>query len=175
METEKLRGIFNSEGQKVIICLPQVIQENIMEIVLIKEVSDEVVEVFQQLVPQLSSSAVPPSRAQIAEMVAGHEISLFAARDAENGGKIVGMLTLVTFRIPTGIRSWIEDVVVDESARGKGVGEALTRAAIDKAAELGAKTVDLTSRPSREAANRLYQRVGFELRQTNFYRYTLEK
>ena len=76
--------------------------------------------------------------------------------------------------IPTGVRAWIEDVVVDTSARGKGAGEALTRAALERAAELGAKTVDLTSRPSREAANRLYQRVGFVLRQSNLYRYTLE-
>jgi ribosomal protein S18 acetylase RimI-like enzyme len=108
-------------------------------------------------------------------MVAGREITLFAARDNENNGKILGTLTLVTFRIPTGIRSWIEDVVVDDAARGKGLGEALTRAAVKRAGELGAKTVDLTSRPSREAANRLYQRVGFVLRETNFYRYSLEK
>jgi ribosomal protein S18 acetylase RimI-like enzyme len=146
-----------------------------MEIIIINEVTDEIVEAFQRLVPQLSSSATPPSRAQIAEMVAGREITLFAARDNENNGKILGTLTLVTFRIPTGIRSWIEDVVVDDAARGKGLGEALTRAAVKRAGELGAKTVDLTSRPSREAANRLYQRVGFVLRETNFYRYSLEK
>jgi ribosomal protein S18 acetylase RimI-like enzyme len=80
----------------------------------------------------------------------------------------------VTFRIPTGVRAWIEDVVVDEAARGKGAGEALTRRALERAAELGSKTVDLTSRPTREAANRLYQRVGFELRHSNLYRYNLK-
>jgi ribosomal protein S18 acetylase RimI-like enzyme len=88
-------------------------------------------------------------------------------------GRIVGSLTLAVFRIPTGIRAWIEDVVVDESARGHGVGEALNRAALAEAKRRGAKTVDLTSRPSREAANRLYLRIGFVARETNVYRYDL--
>jgi ribosomal protein S18 acetylase RimI-like enzyme len=93
---------------------------------------------------------------------------LFAAR---RGTEIVGLLTLVVFRIPTAVRAWIEDVVVDESARGSGVGEALSRAALAEAVRRGAKTVELTSRPSREAANRLYQRIGFVRRDTNVYRY----
>jgi len=80
------------------------------------------------------------------------------------------MMTLVVFRIPTGVRAWIEDVVVDEAARGRGVGEALNRVAIQRAHDAGARTVDLTSRPSREAANRLYSRLGFEQRDTNVYR-----
>jgi len=143
-----------------------------MEIALLTEVTDEVVEAFSRLLPQLSSSAAIPSRLQLQE-IADND-SFFIARDPELNGQIVGSLTLVTFRIPTGVRSWIEDVVVDTSQRGKGIGEALTRAALQRAADLGAKTVDLTSRPSREAANRLYQRVGFELRQTNLYRYNLE-
>ena len=143
-----------------------------MEISLLTEVTDEVVEAFAQLLPQLSSSAVTPTRAELQE-IADND-SFFIARDPESGGRIVGSLTLVTFRIPTGVRSWIEDVVVDTAMRGKGIGEALTRAALRRAAELGAKTVDLTSRPSREAANRLYQRVGFELRQTNLYRYDIQ-
>jgi len=143
-----------------------------MEITLLTEVTDEVVEAFSRLLPQLSSSAAIPSRLQLQE-IADND-SFFIARDPELNGQIVGSLTLVTFRIPTGVRSWIEDVVVDTSQRGKGIGEALTRAALQRAADLGAKTVDLTSRPSREAANRLYQRVGFELRQTNLYRYNLE-
>lgn len=143
-----------------------------MEISLLTEVTDEVVQAFARLLPQLSSSAVVPSREQLQE-IADND-SFFIARDPDSGGQIVGSLTLVTFRIPTGVRSWIEDVVVDTSMRGRGIGEALTRAALIRAAELGAKTVDLTSRPSREAANRLYQRVGFELRQTNLYRYNLD-
>lgn len=143
-----------------------------MEISLLTEVTDEVVQAFTQLLPQLSTSAVIPTREQLQE-IADNE-SFLIARDPEQDGKIVGSLTLVTFRIPTGVRAWIEDVVVDTSLRGRGIGEALTRAALERAAELGAKTVDLTSRPSREAANRLYQRVGFELRHTNLYRYNLE-
>lgn len=143
-----------------------------MEISLLTEVTDEVLQAFARLLPQLSSSAVMPTREQLQE-IADNE-SFFIARDPESGGQIVGSLTLVTFRIPTGVRAWIEDVVVDTSMRGKGIGEALTRAALIRAAELGAKTVDLTSRPSREAANRLYQRVGFELRQTNLYRFSLD-
>jgi ribosomal protein S18 acetylase RimI-like enzyme len=81
------------------------------------------------------------------------------------------MLTLVVFRIPTGLRAWIEDVVVDEGARGRGVGAALNQAAIRLAGEHGARTVDLTSRPSREVANRLYSRLGFVPRETNVYRF----
>ena len=82
-------------------------------------------------------------------------------------------MTLATFRIPTGVRAWIEDVVVDSEARGHGVGEALNMAAIAEARSRGAITVELTSRPSREAANRLYQRIGFVQRETNIYRYTI--
>ena len=81
------------------------------------------------------------------------------------------MLTLATFTIPTGLRAWVEDVVVDGEARGQGAGQALVEAAVEHAGKLGARTVDLTSRPSREAANRLYRRAGFKLRETNVYRY----
>ncbi len=139
-----------------------------MEITRVLEVTDEIHEAFNDLIPQLSSTSQIPSQAQLQE-IADND-SLFIAREE---GKILGSLTLVTFRIPTGVRAWIEDVVVDEAARGKGIGEALTQAALARAAELGARTVDLTSRPSREAANRLYQRVGFKLRESNLYRYTL--
>jgi ribosomal protein S18 acetylase RimI-like enzyme len=142
-----------------------------MDITLLTEITDEVYEAFARLIPQLSTSAAIPSKAELQE-IADND-SLLIARDSQQNGKIVGTLTLVTFRIPTGIRSWIEDVVVDTAERGKGIGEALTFAALKHAAELGAKTVDLTSRPSREAANRLYQRVGFELRESNLYRYKL--
>ncbi len=143
-----------------------------MEIVRVTEVTDEIVEAFKFLTPQLSSSSAIPGREQLAEIAANE--TLFLARDPAQSGRIVGSLTLVTFRIPTGVRAWIEDVVVDQAERGKGIGEALTRAALDRAAELGARTVDLTSRPSREAANRLYQKVGFKLRESNLYRYTLD-
>ncbi|HZQ88215.1 MAG TPA: GNAT family N-acetyltransferase [Acidimicrobiales bacterium] len=133
-------------------------------------VTPALVEAFRRLTPQLSSSAPPPGREELAEMLAAPGTTVFVAR---LGDAIVGTLTLVVFRIPTGIRAWIEDVVVDEQARGRGAGDALNRAAIAKAATLGAKTVDLTSRPSREAANRLYQRLGFVARETNVYRYSV--
>jgi ribosomal protein S18 acetylase RimI-like enzyme len=101
-------------------------------------------------------------------MVASPATVVLVARD--DGGEIVGTLTLVLFRIPTGVRAWIEDVVVDQETRGSGVGEALTRAALERAGAAGARSVDLTSRPTREAANRLYRRLGFEPRDTNVYR-----
>ncbi len=133
-------------------------------------VTDEVVEAFARLIPQLSSSNPPPARDALDAIVQSEASVLFLARV---DGRIVGSLTLATFRIPTGVRAWIEDVVVDESARGHGVGEALNRAAIDEAKRRGAITVELTSRPTREAANRLYQRMGFVARDTNVYRFTI--
>lgn len=134
------------------------------------QVTDEVVAAFELLIPQLSSSNPPPTRDQLVEIVNAPESVLFLARV---DGAIVGSLTLATFRIPTGVRAWIEDVVVDAGARGHGVGEALNTAAIEEARIRGAITVELTSRPSREAANRLYQRLGFVARDTNVYRYTI--
>ena len=131
-------------------------------------VTDELVAAFARLAPQLSRSSPVPGAAELAEIVSSPASVLLVARD---GGTIVGSLTLVLFRIPTGVRAWIEDVVVDESTRGRGVGEALSREALRRAAAAGARTVDLTSRPSREAANRLYRRLGFEVRETNVYRW----
>ena len=135
------------------------------------DVTDQLVDDVARLVPQLSSSSPPPTRAQLEEIVSSPATHLLIARDVD--GSVLGSLTLVLFRIPTGLRAWIEDVVVDGEARGRGVGEALNRFAIDVAAERGARSVDLTSRPSREAANRLYRRIGFVQRDTNVYRYEL--
>ncbi len=132
--------------------------------------SAEVLDACHRLIPQLSSSSLPLTLSELEEIVDGNSTVLFAAR---HNGDIVGLLTLAVFRIPTGVRAWIEDVVVDELARGSGVGEALSRAALAEAARRAAKTVELTSRPSREAANRLYQRIGFVRRDTNVYRYEL--
>lgn len=128
----------------------------------------ELVAAMTALLPQLSSSAPPPSAAELQAIIDSPSTVLFVATD---GDAIVGSLTLALFRIPTGLRAWIEDVVVDDAARGKGVGAKLNVAAIEEAATRGCRTVDLTSRPSREAANRLYQRLGFKARQTNVYRY----
>jgi ribosomal protein S18 acetylase RimI-like enzyme len=145
-----------------------------MQIEQIREATDEYVAALARLVPQLSTSVAPPTAAEVAEMVTSPAIVQLIARDPQHGGQIVGTLTLAMFRIPTGLRAWIEDVIVDNESRGKGIGEALTRAALEKAREAGARTVDLTSRPSREAANRLYARVGFFRRDTNIYRYDLD-
>lgn len=135
-----------------------------------RSADDELVAAFSVLVPQLSSSNPPPTRAELDEIVGADSTVLFVARV---DGRIAGALTLAVFRIPTGLRAWIEDVVVDSGARGHGVGEALNLAALEEARRRGAVTVDLTSRPSREAANRLYRRLGFTARETNVYRYEL--
>ena len=130
-------------------------------------VDDALVSVMARLVPQLSRSNPPPDAATLDAIVGSEASVLLLALDEE--GVVVGSLTLALFRIPTGLRAWIEE----EAARGRGVGEALNREAIGRARAEGATTVDLTSRPSREAANRLYQRLGFEERATNVYRLAL--
>lgn len=141
-----------------------------VEILEITEVDDELIEAMNRLIPQLSASNPPPSSDELAAIVDSDATMLLIARD-ESG--ILGSLTLALFRIPTGLRAWIEDVVVDEAARGKGVGRLLNEAALERARKAGATTVDLTSRPSREAANRLYRKLGFVGRETNVYRYQL--
>lgn len=135
------------------------------------ELSDELVEAFRRLVPQLSSAAAVPEADELAAIIGSSATTILLATDGE---RIVGTLTLALFRIPTGARAWIEDVVVDEAARGRGAGEALAREAIRLAAAAGARTVDLTSRPEREVANRMYEKIGFRRRETNVYRYELD-
>ena len=134
-------------------------------------VSDELIAAFARLVRQLSTSAQLPTRAELEEIVSSPAATILLARGPD--GQIIGSLTLVVFRTLTGVRAWIEDVVVDEGARGQGAGEELVREAIRLADESRARTVDLTSRPSREAANALYEKVGFHARETNVYRYDL--
>jgi ribosomal protein S18 acetylase RimI-like enzyme len=136
------------------------------------EATPEVVDALARLGPLLSTSAELPTAGQVAEIIESPATTLFLARDGD-AGPIVGTLTLAIFRIPTGVRAWIEDVIVAEEARGQGCGEALNRAAMAAAAAAGARTVDLTSRPKRETANRLYRRLGFVQRDTNVYRYDL--
>lgn len=142
-----------------------------VRIIEVDEVTPELVEAFVRLTPLLSKSNPGPDETQLQEIVGSPSTVLLMAVDDD--GRYVGTLTLALFRVPTALRAWIEDVIVDDAARGQGIGEALTREAIRVAAERGARTVDLTSRPSREAANRLYRRVGFELRDTNVYRFEL--
>ncbi len=125
-----------------------------------------------QLIPQLSSSAPPPAMSELHRIIEDPATTLLLAKE---GDRVVGMLTLAVFTVPTGVRAWIEDVVVDDGARGAGVASALVQSALDHADGQGARTVDLTSRPQREAANRLYVRLGFERRETNVYRRSLEQ
>ena len=150
-----------------------------MTVELITAATPELHEAMGRLLPELSRSAKPMSEADVERFLAQSSVHLFVFRaetaDAEGNRPILGMLSLATFEIPTGVRAWVEDVVVDEAARGQGAGLALVEAAIEHAKTVGARTVDLTSRPTREAANRLYQRAGFQLRETNVYRVTLEK
>ena len=152
-----------------------------MSVELIGQSSPELVAAMERLIPQLSRSAKPLTAEQTQALVDQDSVYLFVFRTdkpviAADGneveaGTILGMLSLATFAIPTGVRAWVEDVVVDAGTRGMGAGQQLVEAAVAHAQKIGARTVDLTSRPSREAANRLYRRCGFELRETNVYRY----
>ena len=142
-----------------------------IEIFEVTESNESTLKLVNRLLPQLSKSAQPLTSGKLKEIVQSTHVHLFIARE---GADVLGMLSLVVFPIPTGIRAWVEDVVVDESARGKGVGRALSEYALQAASEKGALTVDLTSRPSRVAANQLYQKVGFQLRETNVYRFQHE-
>jgi ribosomal protein S18 acetylase RimI-like enzyme len=139
-----------------------------MKIEELTDFSITALDAINGLLPQLSPSVVALEESDLRNIVDSESTKLFLAID-EDG--VFGMLSLVLFRIPTGRKAWVEDVVVDEKARGRGVGKLLTEHAIQVAREHGAHSVDLTSRPSREAANALYQRVGFEQRETNVYRF----
>lgn len=143
-----------------------------MRIEIVTAATDELRQAFQRLVPQLTKNNPPPSLDDLQALVADSSSTLLIAR--ANPGEIIGSLTLIVYRVPTGLRALIEDVVVDESARGQGAGEALMRRAIDLAKEKGAANISLTSNPMRAAANRLYPRVGFERRQTNVYQMKFE-
>ena len=158
-----------------------VMSTEVIEVEVIRDVTERDVAAINRLLPQLSKSAPPLDAAAVRRIATWDGSSLVAARSAgstgagglagsRGSGEIIGILTLITFPIPTGVRAWIEDVVVDETARGQGVGAALTREAVRLARAAGARTVDLTTRPSREAAGRLYERLGFSLRDTRVYR-----
>ncbi|SDM29972.1 Ribosomal protein S18 acetylase RimI [Streptomyces wuyuanensis] len=141
-----------------------------VDVAVVREANDEAVEAFARLLPQLSSRADPLDLAAVRSLLSADASTVLMARVE---GEVVGMLTLVLFPLPSGLRARIEDVVVDEAARGLGVGGALTEEALRLAEAAGARTVDLTSRPSRVAANRLYERLGFEARESRLYRFVL--
>ena len=138
-----------------------------MEIQIVTSTSEELWEALQKLVPMLTSAHPAPSPEELADLVKSDSSIMLAARGEQN--RIVGTACLTVYRVPTGMRAIVEDVIVDESARGKGIGEALVRRCLEIARERGAPGVSLTSNPRREAANRLYLRIGFERRQTNPY------
>jgi ribosomal protein S18 acetylase RimI-like enzyme len=142
-----------------------------MFIVRATAVTDELVSAFERLIPQLTLNSPPPMREEIEALVSASSSILLIARYPDEQADMVGMLTLIVYRVPTGIRARIEDVVVDVAMRGKGIGEALVRRALNVARDAGADGVALTSNPKREAANRLYQRLGFKPWQTNLYYY----
>ncbi len=133
--------------------------------------SPELVVAFNHLLPQLSKSAPPLTNTTLGEVITAPGNVVLIARDGGPAGQVLGVLTLVLFRIPTALRAWIEDVIVDEAARGRGIGEVLTLEAVRIAKERGAKTCDLTSRTSRKAAHRLYEKCGFHVRDTSVYRH----
>ena len=143
-----------------------------IDIRVVEHVDDEILAALRMLLPQLSATAAPLTAEAVREIVGSPCTTLLVAIDRTTR-QIVGSLTLALFRIPTGIRAWIEDVIVGEAARGRGIGEALTREAVQRARDRHARTVELTSSPRRAAANRLYQRLGFELRASNVYRLDL--
>ena len=143
-----------------------------MRIEIATEATDELLDAFRRLIPQLTKTPPHLSRDEITALVKSACSTLLVARADDDS--IVGVLCLAVYRVPTGIRSIIEDVIVDESERGQGIGEALTRRALEIAKEAGAAHVTLTSNPRREAANRLYLRVGFKKRETNAYQYNFE-
>jgi ribosomal protein S18 acetylase RimI-like enzyme len=140
----------------------------------VSAVTEELYEALQRLIPQLGAHKTPPTLEELSKLVASESSMLLVARQSDVDDRIVGILCLTIYRVPTGMRSIIEDVIVDEGARRQGIGEALVRDAIKLAQEAGAEGVSLTSNPQREAANQLYKAMGFELRQTNPYVYRLK-
>jgi len=142
-----------------------------MEIYKLETITDRVLKAFTSLIPQLSSSCALPTKETLEEIVNSNHTVLFVA---EEDNEILGTLTLVFNLIPTGRKVWIEDVVVHSSARGKGVGEKLVQYAIDYTANKNIDKINLTSSPERVAANKLYQKLGFEARTTNVYRLTIK-
>jgi ribosomal protein S18 acetylase RimI-like enzyme len=145
--------------------------DTVTEIVRVTEATPEVAEAIARLLPQLTPDAPPFDLAHLRLVVASDATRLLVAR-AED--QIVGMATLILAPIPTGFHAYVEAVVVDEAHRGSGIAGRLVDAALDAAARAGADHVELTSHRRREAANRLYQRLGFSVRETNVYRYSVD-
>jgi ribosomal protein S18 acetylase RimI-like enzyme len=155
------------------LCMPNPMIE--VEISQATEVTDELYQACQRLVEQLTDNNPPPTRQQLVEMLVSQSSILYLARHPDFGDEIIGMATLVIYVVPTGVRGYIEDVVVDERARGSRIGEELMRVCLERAEREGAPQVMLTCNPGRTAANRMYKRIGFDLRKTNVYRYGFKR
>jgi ribosomal protein S18 acetylase RimI-like enzyme len=140
----------------------------------IAEPTDELFAAMQHLIPQLGRHKIPPTREELVRLLNTEGATLLVARYPDERSVIAGLLSLSIYRVPTGTRSIVEDIVVDEKYRRLGIGEALVRQAIELARQAGANGVSLTSNPQREAANQLYLSMGFELRKTNPYFYKLK-
>ena len=145
-----------------------------MYIEKVLDVSDELFESIQRLVPQLGIHKSLPTREELVALTQSEASTLWVARHPDENATIAGMLTMAVYRVPTGIRSIVEDVVVEQSLRRRGIAEALLHTAIEFAREAGANGIALTSNPQREAANQLYRYMGFERRETNSYFYKLK-
>lgn len=150
-------------------------QSPLLKISRATEMTEELYLACLRLVPQLTSNNPPPARQELTLMLSTGPSTLYLARHGDYQDEIMGLATLILYRVPTGMRAYIEDVVVDDRVRGRHIGEALIRACLDQAEAAGASQVMLTSNPGRMAANRLYQRMGFELRKTNVYRYSFKR
>lgn len=142
-----------------------------MKVKRVSQYSDKLYHSVLKLLPQLDPRSQPPSKNLLKNLLSSESIDFFVAESDLK--EIAGILTLTKYPNITGMKFWIEDVVVDESFRGKGAGEMLTRAALNHARALGASEVKLTSRPSRIAANKLYQKLGFVQYETNVYSYKI--
>jgi ribosomal protein S18 acetylase RimI-like enzyme len=145
-----------------------------MYIGIVSEVTQELHEALQRLIPQLGIHKIPPTSEELHELIKSESSALLTARYPDENGAIAGILSLIIYRVPTGIHCIIEDVIVDEKMRRLGIGAALIRYAMVMAREARADGISLTSNSQREAANYLYQSLGFELRKTNPYFYRLK-
>lgn len=146
-----------------------------MYISKLTEVDDHLANVFQELFPQLTTNHKPPSKEELKEIIDSDCTILLISSEDKSGNQITGTLSLAFYKTPSGHHAWIEDVIVDEQYRGKGIGEALVKKALEIARERKAGLVNLTSMASRVAANKLYLKTGFEKRETNVYRYSIGK
>ena len=136
----------------------------------VKEATPEVHAALAHLLPQLNSALPVPTMERLQALVADPAVTMLLALDGE---ECVGTTTVIVYTTPFWIKARLDEVVVDEGARGKGVGAALVSAALDVGREKGAQVAELQSGVFREAANRLYPRMGFKLRPTNVYRIVL--